>query len=162
MGGGFNRREPLDTRRIHLHPEVVDIFRRHQWLRLFEIVKGYDYDLAFEFSMDMNSQTKDRGITFVGGLAISLNPEIIIRVTTLPLGIKWSREDKATSVASKNNLFTSNENHIKDKDGVRRESLPYPWDEVVYHIVKYMSCEGRMSVVYAYHFILLHEIRFNE
>lgn len=42
------------------------------------------------------------------------------------------------------------------------ESLPYPWDEVSYDILRYISCEGRLSVVYAYQFILLHELRFKE
>ena len=28
--------------------------------------------------------------------------------------------------------------------------------------MKYMSCEGRLSVVYGYHFRLLHELRFKE
>lgn len=62
----------------------------------------------------------------VRGLYISLKPEIIIRVKTLPLGIKWIREDKSTSVTSKNNFFTSNEKYVVDKNGVRKEILPYP------------------------------------
>jgi len=33
-------------------------------------------------------------------------------------------------------------------------------DEVAYHILKYISYEGRLSVVYGYHFILLHELEF--
>lgn len=39
-----------------------------------------------------------------------------------------------------------------------REILPYPWDEVAYHILKYILYKGRMSVVYADHFRLLHEL----
>lgn len=81
-------------------------------------------------------------------------------MTTLPLGIKWSREYKATGVTTKNSFFIANENHIEDNNGVRRERLPYPWDEVAYHILKYISYEGRISVVYAYRFILLHELKF--
>jgi hypothetical protein len=30
---------------------------------------------------------------------------------------------------------------------------------VAYHILKYISCEGRLSVFYAYHFRLLHQLR---
>jgi len=160
MGGGFNIREPSDTKRIHQHPLVEGIFRIHRWLGFFELLKRYDDDFSFEFSMAMNSQTCDNSTTVVRGLVISLSPKLISRVTTLPLGIKWNKEDKATSVTAKKNLFTSNEKPIEDKNGFRRESLPYPWDEVAYHILKYISCEGRMSVVYAYHFRLLHELMF--
>ena len=74
--------------------------------------------------MALNSQ--DSATTVVRGLVISLNPKIINRVTTLPLGIKWSKEDKSTSVIAKNNFFTANENPIEEKNGFRRESLPYP------------------------------------
>ena len=91
-------------------------------------MKGYDDDLAFEFAMALNSQTEDSATVVVRGLTIYLNLEIISRVTTLPLGIKWSREDKSTSVTTKNNFLTSNENPLKEKNGFRREILPYPWD----------------------------------
>lgn len=32
--------------------------------------------------------------------------------------------------------------------------------EVAYHILKYIFCEERLSVVYGYHFRLLYELRF--
>jgi len=115
---------------------MVDIFKRHEWVGFFELLKGYDDDLAFEFSMDLNSQIEDSATNTVRGLAISLSPKIISRVTTLPLGIKWSREDKSKSATTKNSFFTANENPIEYKNGARRESLPYPWDEAVYHILK--------------------------
>lgn len=160
MAGGFNKREPSDTKIIHLHPPVVDIFRRHQWLGFFELLNGYDDDITFEFSMALISHIKVSATTVVRGLAISLSPELISKGTTLPLGIKWGEEDKTTSATTKKNFFTTNEKNIEEKNGFRREILPYPWDEVSYHILKYISCEGRLSVVYGYHFRLLHELRF--
>jgi len=51
MGGGFNRREPIDTSRINLHPPMVDIFRRHNWFGFFELRKGYNDYITYEFSM---------------------------------------------------------------------------------------------------------------
>jgi len=42
------------------------------------------------------------------------------------------------------------------------EWILYPWDEVRYHILKYISCEGRLSIAYGYQFRLLHELRFGE
>lgn len=50
------------------------------------LLKGYDDDLAFEFSMELNSQIEDSATTILRVFSISLNPEIISRVTTLPLG----------------------------------------------------------------------------
>jgi len=57
-------------------------------------LKGHDDGIAFEFSMALNSQTEVSSTTMVRGLAISLSSELSIKVTTLPLGIKWGRENK--------------------------------------------------------------------
>ena len=38
--------------------------------------------------------------------------------------------------------------------------MPYPWNEVSYQLIKYISCEGRYSVEYGYHFRLLEELIF--
>jgi len=46
------------------------------------------------------------------------------------------------------------------KNGIKREILPHPWLEVAYHIIKYVTCEGKMSVVCAYHFKLLHQLKY--
>jgi len=47
---------------------------------------------------------------------------------------------------------------MEDKNGVRRESLSYPSIEVAFNILRYISCEGRLNVVYGYHFMLFHEL----
>lgn len=62
----------------------------------------------------------------VRGLTISLSPETISRMTTLPLWIQWSEEDKVVSVTVKNIFFIHREKLVGDKNGVRREILSYP------------------------------------
>lgn len=162
MGGVFNIREPSNTRRIHQYPLIVDIFRNHYWLGFFELLKGYDDDLDHEFSMALHSQEQDSGTTLFRGFSISLNLETISKVTNFPLGIIWNKEDKKVSFATRKYLFLSKEKSVEDKNGVRRESIHYPWDEIAYPIIKYISCEWILSVVYAYHFKLLEELRFKE
>jgi len=46
MAGGFSKREPTNTARIHQHPPMVEIFTRHQWMGFFENMRGYDDDVA--------------------------------------------------------------------------------------------------------------------
>jgi len=98
----------------------------------------------------------------VRGLSITITPKVISRITTLPQGMPWRKEDKAISTFAKKNFFLRDEEPIKDKNGIRRESLPYPWNEVSYHILKYISYEGRLGIVYGYQFRLLHDLRFGE
>ena len=77
----------------------------------------------------------------VRGLAITLSLKIISIVTTLPLGVKWVKERIPSTIAKKI-FFLPVEEYIEDKNGVRRESLKYPWDEVTFYIMKFISCEG--------------------
>lgn len=162
MTGGLNRRKPTGTSRTHIHPHVVEIFRMHQWLGFFELLRGYDDHVAQEFSMLLTPQARINATSMVRGLSITITPEFISIITTLSLGMQWRKEDKASNTFAKKNFFLRDEEKIKDKNGIRRESLPYPWDEVSYHIMKCIYCEGRLSIIYGYQFRLLHEMRFGE
>ena len=110
--------------------------------------------------MELHCQEEESATTIFKGLAISLSPKTISWVTTLPLGVIWCKEEKQVTVIVRKNFFLSKEKHVKYNNGVRRESLPYPSDEVTYHILKYISWEGRLSVVYSFHFRLLWEVIF--
>jgi len=72
----------------------------------------------------------------VRGLIIHLNAKLFSRVTALPLGLRWSKEDKTKAITTKNNFFSLEEKLSEHRNGVRWESLPYPWGEVAYHILK--------------------------
>jgi len=94
------------------------------------------------------------------GLSITITPESISRITTHPVGLQWRKEEKTNNTLAKHVFFLEGEEPIEDKNGVRKESILYPWNKVSYHIIKYISCEGRYSAVYQYHFRLLHELIF--
>lgn len=116
--------------------------------------------MAKEFSLSLTPLTTIHDIVVIRGHSIDLTPELISRITTHPLGIRWRKEDKGDSQVSKRKFFLQGQEHTEDKNGVRRESLPYPWNEVSYQLIKYNSFEGRYSVVYGYHFRILEELRF--
>ncbi len=82
-------------------------------------------DITYEFSKSLNPQERTSATTMVTALSIKLNLDVISRVTTLPLGIQWRKEDKANNTFAKKNFFLNDEQSIEDKIGVRRESLPY-------------------------------------
>lgn len=126
MGGGFNRRDPIDIKRIIKHPQVMDIFKNHKWLGLFELIKGFNKDIARQFTVALQSHSEERVNIVVIGLAITPSPELIRRITTFPLGVKWIKEDRMPSTATKKISFLLREDFIENKNGVRRESLPYP------------------------------------
>ena len=45
------------------------------------------------------------------------------------------------------------------KKGIPRSWLVHPWDEIVYIIQKFITYEGRFSIVYIYHIKLLQHLR---
>lgn len=126
----------------------------------FENPKGYDDEITQEFAVALQSQREDRATTIMMGIVIHLNKIIISKVTTLPQGVIWRKEDKTKSIPTKKNFFLPEERPIKAKNRVRRNILPYPWDEASLYILKYISCEGRLSVLYTYDFRLLYELIF--
>lgn len=96
----------------------------------------------------------------VKGLSVEITPKVISRITTLHLGLPWRKEDKGNNTLVKKKLFLEWEGPMEEKNGIRRGSIPYPWNELSYHLIKYITCEGRYNVVYGYHFKLLQELRF--
>jgi len=126
----------------------------------FERMRGYNDEVARDFSRSLIPLTRTHATAVVKGLLVEITPELIRRITTLPLGLPWRKEDKGNNTLAKKKLFLEGEDPMEDKDGVKRGSIPYPWNEVSYHLIKYISCEGRYNVVYGYHFRLLPELGF--
>lgn len=162
MKGVFNEREPTNTTRLHQHILIVEIFTRHQWMGFFERMRGYDDDVAIEFSLSLIPLTRTNATTVVKCLSVLITSEFISRITTLPLGLPWRKEGNGNNTLAKKIFFLEGEKPMEEKNGVRREIIPYPLNEFSYHIIKYISCEGRYRVVYGYHFRLLQELIFGE
>ena len=97
MTWGFNRREPINTVRIYQQPQVIETFTRHNWMGYIEKLRGYDDEVAHDFSLFLIPLTRVHVNVLVRGLYIELTLELITRITTLPLGVPWRKEDKRDS-----------------------------------------------------------------
>ena len=75
------------------------------------------------------------------------------------MGLPWDKEERKLGQQAKKEFFPPEEEFSEDKNGVRRTSLLPLWSEVSLQIMKYITCEGRFSIVYGYHFRLLTELR---
>jgi hypothetical protein len=75
------------------------------------------------------------------------------------MGVPWDKEERKLGQKAKKEFFLPEEQFSEDKNGVRRASLQPFWSEVSLQIMKYITCEGRFSIVYGYHFRLLTELR---
>lgn len=113
-----------------------------------------------EFLMSLRYHSKTHVTVSFRGLTLELTPDFISRIIGLPLWLPWSKEEKPLGQVAKKTFFQLDEHPVEDKNGVRNTSLPPPWSEFNYQIMKYITCEGRFNIVYGYHFRLLHELRY--
>lgn len=154
------RNESLNSARLHEHPKVVALFTRANWMPFFEKLHGYDEEVTEEFSLSLTPHSKTHATVSPRGLTIEITLEFISRVNCLPLGLPQSKEEKPLGQFTKNTFFQPDEHPVEDRNGIKRKSIPYSWDEVSYQIIKYLSYEGRYNMVDVYHFRILHELRY--
>jgi len=159
MPGEFIRREPTDLKKLRETPAVVELFSRAQWMSFCDKLQGYDDEVAEEFLRTLQPKSKTLVVVNFMGLTIKLTPQFISRVTNLPMGVPWDKEERKLGQKAKKEFFLPEEQFSEDKNGVRRASLQPFWSEVSLQIMKYITCEGHFSIVYGYHFWLLAELR---
>ena len=159
MPGGFIRKELSDSSKLHKHPEVVDLFTQANWISFFDKIQGHDEEITEEFLMSLRPQSKTHATVSFRGLTLELTPELISQVTGLPLGFPWRKEERSLGQVAKKTFFLPEEHPVEEKNRVRRTSLPPLLSEVSFQIMKYITCEGRFSIIYGYHFRLLCELR---
>jgi len=71
----------------------------------FKKLRGYDDEVAKYFSLSLIPLTRMHATVVVRGISIDFTPELIRRITTLPLGVPWRKEDKGIIQTTKNKFF---------------------------------------------------------
>ena len=120
------RKEPKNSFRLHEHLEVVAIFTRENWMPFFENFSGFDEEVAQEFDLYLVTHSKTHATITFRGLTMEITPKFISRVTSLPLGLPWSKDEKPMGQVAKKTFFQPYEHLVEDKIGIRRTSIPYP------------------------------------
>jgi len=98
----------------------------------FEKLRGYDEEVMVEFALSLIPHSKSHATVSFRSLTMEITLEFINRVTSLPLGLPWTKEEKPQGQVSKKTFFQPDEHPVEEKNGITRTSIPYPWDEVSY------------------------------
>ena len=159
MVASFNRMEPTNPSKLYVNPKVNDAFQKSFWLEYFNRNQGFDDGISLEFSHNFQNLEEQEYMTIVKGLQIQINEPMLVIVTRLPMGFPWEKEERKLALYAKRIFLGSYETMEENKNGFKRENFPSPRDEVVLHIMKYITCDGRNSMVYSFHFKLLHQRR---
>lgn len=88
-----------------------------------------------------------------------VDENLISKVTEIPRGWPWDKDDNVLNLRARTNFFKYYEKYKENLNMIKRESLLKYYGEVAYHIMKYFTSEGILSIVYAYHFKFPLQIR---
>ena len=80
MPGGFIRKGPSDSSKLHEHPEVVDLFTRANWISFFDKIQGHDEEITQEFLMSLRPQSKTHATVSFMDLTLELTPKLIVQL----------------------------------------------------------------------------------
>ena len=103
---------------------MVDLFTKAHWISFVDIIQGYDEEVTKEFLMSLRSHSKTHATISFRGLTLELTPDFISRITGLPLGLPWSKEEKSLGQVAKKTFFLPEKHPVEDKNRVRRTSFP--------------------------------------
>ena len=134
-----------------------------RWLNFFFKLNGYEDRIALKFYHGFKPEKNRDPHCYkfqiaVMGLNIFVDEEIISQINEILKGQRWDRDDRSWNLRVKNSLFKPQEQYEENRNGVKWESLPKNWVNIAFYIMKYLTCEGRLSMVYSYNFIILHQV----
>ena len=117
-------------------------------------MKKGDDEIAMEFTL-----TYDNANAEVRGLKFQEDELTITRVSRLPQ-IGERRFERCVPIKPLIDTFLESGELVQGTEkGTRRDSFPTPWGEVVLYVCKFITCEGRFSLVFANHFKILNHLR---
>ena len=73
---------------------MVDLVTWANWMKCFDRIRGHDEEITEEFFMSLKPQSKTQATVNFMGLTLEVTPELISCVTSLPLGLPWSKEER--------------------------------------------------------------------
>jgi hypothetical protein len=105
-----------------------------------------------DFALNFHNIQEQEYVIAVRGLEIRVNESFISTVSSLPMGLPWDKEERARK-------DTQMRGHKNIKIGSKEKSsltLCQKWPITLSNM---SLVRGMMSVVYAYHFRLIHQLR---
>lgn len=150
-----SRVEPKIFDSSQYHEDCISIPRDIQWLPFLEKFKGSNEEVAKQFAFTFNGEK-----ALIGTFSFRVSEDTIAQATGVsPEGEKYFKTKQFKEKSWIQFMSRSRVSAVNWKKGVPRSWLMHPWDEMVYILQKFVTCEGRYSIVYLYHITLLLHIK---
>ena len=150
-----SRVEPKTFDSSQYHEDCISILRDIQWLPFLEKFRGSNEEVAKQFAFTFNGEK-----ALIGTFSFRVSEDTIAQATGVsPEGEKYFKTKQFKEKSWTQFMSRSRVSAVNWKKGVPRSWLVHPWDEMVYILQKFVTCEGRYSIVYLYHIKLLLHIK---
>ena len=146
-----NRVEPEKFDSSQYHEDYVMILREKHWLSFLEKFNGNNEEVTKQFAFSFNGEK-----ALTGNFSFRILEDTIAQTLGIsPEGEKYLKTKQFKEKSWTQLMSRSRVSSVNWKKGVPRSWLIHPWDEMVYIIQKFVTCEGHYSIVYLYHIKLL-------
>jgi hypothetical protein len=148
-----NRHEPETYADLEALPEYKatrEIFKQAGWEPFLKKFNGYDDAITLQFALHFDGETAK-----VGGLEFKVTEEFIAEAIELPTtGQRWAKGqpvDKELCVQ----LLKPQYRNTKWTEGTSRAWLEPQWAQLLIILQRYLTCEGRYTILFPCHARLL-------
>lgn len=146
-----NRVEPSVFNSSQYHEDCISILREIQWLPFLEKFHGSNEEVTKQFAFTFNGEK-----ALIGNFSFKVSEDTIAQAIGIsPEGEKHFKTKQFKEKSWTQFMSRSRVSSVNWKKGVPRSWLVHPWDEMVYILQKFVTYEGRYSIVYLYHIKLL-------
>jgi hypothetical protein len=150
-----SRYEPRKFEVTEIHKDCLQILEQKQWLNFLGKFEGFCEAVALDFAYSFDGQKAT-----IGNFTLRVNEDSLALVIGLPqTGEKYFKTKHFKDKSWVPFISRSRVSSVNWKKGIPRSWLVHPWDELAYLIQKFITCEGRFSIIYLYHIKLLQHLR---
>jgi hypothetical protein len=150
-----SRYEPSKFEVSEIHKDCLQILEQKQWLNFLGKFEGFCEAVALDFAYSFDGQKAT-----VGNFTLKVTEDSLALIIGLPqTGEKYFKTKHFKDKSWVPFISRSRVSSVNWKKGIPRSWLVHPWDELAYLIQKFITCEGRFSIIYLYHIKLLQHLR---
>jgi hypothetical protein len=150
--GQVARIEPEGAELLEAYPQMAQRFRDAGWFEFLTTFQGYDERVSMEFALNFDGHEVE-----IGKMLMLVTEQTIAKACRLVVGGErwWKKEHVVTEFV---NQFLLPEKQNPDwRRGIPRSWVRPEWHTALVVIHRYITCEGRFSLIYIYHIrILMH------
>jgi hypothetical protein len=148
--GKIVRLEPEGAELLEAYPQMAQRFKDAGWFKFFTTFQGHDEHVSMEFAQNFDGFEVE-----IEKLLMLVTEQSIAKACRLVVGGErwWKKEHVVTKFV--NQFLLPDKKNPDWRKGVPHSWIRQEWHTALIIIHRYITCEGRFSLIYIYHIRLL-------